>query len=94
MSETGAKVSEWALPSANTSHGTSAPTFASATPGHAEAASKSSSKGTILIVEDDKAARLAITRILKKRGFAVCDVGCLADAMQSLSSRRIGCCSI
>jgi DNA-binding NtrC family response regulator len=38
-------------------------------------------------VEDDKAARLAITRILTRRGFAVCDVGCLADAMQSLTQR-------
>src|SRR5262245_47560309 len=85
MSETEAKDSGWVLPSANTWHVTSAQTSDLPTPGRREAASKSSSsKVSVLIVEDDWAARKAITLILKKRGFAVSEAGSVADAFRGL----------
>ena len=42
-------------------------------------------RASVLIVEDDRAARRAITRLLRTQGFAVCEAGTLADAMNCLS---------
>src|SRR4051794_16160938 len=88
MSETERRDSEWGLPSANAWPGTSGQTSASPAPAAPEADLKSSSRGTVLIVEDDRAARVAISRILKKQGFAVSEAGTVAGAMESIEQRR------
>ena len=41
----------------------------------------------MLIVEDDRAARLAITRILQKRGFLVSEAATVAEAIRGLGTR-------
>src|SRR5690349_2146990 len=84
MSETEAKDSGWVLPSASRWLSTSEQTFASPAPATAEAASKSPSKASVLIVEDDASARMAISRILKKLGFAVSEAGTIREALVSL----------
>ena len=43
-------------------------------------------EASVLIVEDDRAARRAIGAILRKRGFAVCECGSVADALRGLSN--------
>jgi DNA-binding response OmpR family regulator len=88
MSETEAKDSGWVLPSANTWHATSVQTSGSPTPGLKEAASKSSSKVSVLIVEDDWAARKAITLILKRQGFAVSEASTVEDAFRGLRQQH------
>lgn len=40
-----------------------------------------SRRTSVLIVEDDPAARKAITRILSRRGYAVSEAGTVADAL-------------
>jgi DNA-binding response OmpR family regulator len=42
----------------------------------------------VLIVEDDNAARRAITLILKRQGFAVSEARTVADAMHGLDRAR------
>src|SRR4051812_6602013 len=95
MNETEAKDSVWAWPSADRWRDTSAETCDSPGPGQREAASKSSSatqaatteptgKPSVLIVEDDRAARTAITRLLKRMGFAVSEAGTVAAALAGI----------
>src|SRR6478609_12068616 len=84
MSETGRKDSGWGLPSANHWRNTSEQTFVSPKQAPTEAASRSASKGSVLIVEDDWAARMAISRILKKLGFAVSEAATCAEAVDGL----------
>jgi DNA-binding response OmpR family regulator len=40
----------------------------------------------VLIVEDDRAARRAIAKILQRQGFAVSEAATVADAMSGLAS--------
>jgi len=47
----------------------------------------SSSSTAVLVVEDDRMARRAITLILKRQGFAVDEVGTVADALVALERR-------
>jgi DNA-binding response OmpR family regulator len=86
MSETAPKDSVWGLPSANHSRITSAPRFDSPAPGPAEAASNCSSAESVLIVEDDLWARVAVSRILAKLGFAVSEAGTRAEAIAALDA--------
>ena len=94
MNETEAKDSGWAWPSVDRWRDTSAQTCDSPTPDQQEAASKSSSATqaaspraqvsghpSVLIVEDDRAARTAITKLLKRMGFAVSEAGTVAAAL-------------
>jgi two-component system response regulator RegA len=50
-----------------------------------EAALNSPSKTSVLIVEDDRPARVAIARLLSRRGYAVSEAGNIAQAMTALS---------
>jgi len=43
---------------------------------------------SVLIVEDDRSARRAISGILKRQGFAVSEAGTVADAIANLAQRR------
>ena len=90
MNETGAKDSEWALPSANRWLSTLEQTCDSPAPAPTEAALKSSLKRSVLIVEDDWAARLAISRILQKLGFAVSEASSVAEAIRGWTSSPSG----
>src|SRR5688572_3266197 len=97
MNEIGAKDSGWAWPSVDRWRDTSVETSVSPAPGRTEAASKSSSptpltpaqppatsssdSRTVLIVEDNRSARLAITKLLKRQGFAVSEAATVAEAM-------------
>jgi DNA-binding response OmpR family regulator len=56
-------------------------------PDEKEAASKSSSPGTVLVVEDDRNARKAITRILRLQGFVPFEAGTVSEAMTALDGR-------
>src|SRR5690348_17968305 len=87
MSETAAKGSEWVLPSAGVSHGSSAETFGSRAPAPAGVASRCSSGASVLVVEDDRGARRAMALILKRHGFAVCEAGTVAEAMAALGAK-------
>src|SRR5580765_5623612 len=87
MSETGAKGSGWVLPSASLLPETLGPMCGSPASARKEAVSKSSSVGPILIVEDDRDARLAITRILRHQGFAVSEAGTVDQAILALAQR-------
>jgi DNA-binding NtrC family response regulator len=92
MSEIDRKDSVWDSRSAKTWPAISAATFDSREAGPTAAASKSSSapastKASVLIVEDDRSARRAITRLLRTQGFAVCEAGTLADAIDRLAPR-------
>ena len=87
MSETVARDSGWVLPSVDAWRATSGETCVSPAPGQKEAVSSSSLKKSILIVEDDDSARKAITRILKRRGFAVCEARTVADALRCVSEQ-------
>ena len=89
MNETGAKDSAWALPSANRWLTTLEQTCDSPAPAPTEAALKSSSKRSVLIVEDDWAARLAISRILQKLGFAVSEASSVAEAIRAGPAARV-----
>src|SRR5439155_6741338 len=99
MSETGAKDSGWAWPFASRLLDTSAARFASPVPAPTEAASKSCSgqpfnqpfnpsspscRASVLIVEDDRAARTAISAILRRKGFAVSEVSTVAEALRAV----------
>jgi DNA-binding response OmpR family regulator len=88
MSEIAAKDSAWGSPSAKTWPATSGVMCDLPTVHPTAVASKSSSSEThrasVLIVEDDRSARRAISRLLRSQGFAVCEAGTLADAMQGL----------
>src|SRR5258706_5393709 len=85
MSETEAKDSEWVLPSADVGRNMSAATCDSPLPVRREAALKSASKTSVLIVEDDRSARTAIARLLARQGFAVSEAGTVAQAVTALS---------
>src|SRR6266498_40043 len=87
MSGIAAKDSEWAWPSVDVSRGKSEESCGSPAPVREEAASKLSSKGSVLIVEDDRAARKAITQILKRQGFVVSEAGTVAEAMRGLAAQ-------
>ena len=41
----------------------------------------------MLVVEDDRAARRAVTRILRTQGYSVTEAGSVADAMAGLAQR-------
>ena len=86
MNGIAAKDSGWDLRSANASHAKSEASSASPAPAAREAASSSCSKGTVLIVEDDQAARKAIRQILKRAGFVVSEASTVAEAMQGLAN--------
>ena len=97
MNETGARDSGWAWPSVGRWRDTSVETSASPARELTEAASKSSSptpvaptqlpatsganSRTVLIVEDNRPARTAITKLLKRQGFAVSEAATVAEAM-------------
>jgi CheY-like chemotaxis protein len=96
MNETAVRDLGWAWPSADHSRDTSGGTCDSRGPGQREAASKSCSAAaspatattlgrSVLIVEDDKAARTAITKLLRRQGFAVSEAGTVADAIAELA---------
>src|SRR5438132_14136530 len=87
MSETEAKGSGWVLPSADRWLDRSAQKSGSPAPAAMEAPSSSSSKPSVLIVEDDRSARKAISAILKRRGFTVAEAATVADAMQHVESQ-------
>lgn len=72
------------FPSADRSHGNSEETSGSREPELKEAALKSSSLPTVLVVEDDRNARKAITRILRLRGFVPLEAGSVREAMRAL----------
>src|SRR5688500_11094846 len=88
MSETAARDSGWAWRSAGRSRVTSGETSDSPAPGRAGAASSSSCRGSVLIVEDDRAARTAIARLLTRQGFAVSEAATVADALAALPAAR------
>lgn len=94
MSETGARGSEWDSRSAGAWRGSSAETCDSQPPEptgprrRAGAGSRSPSPRSVLVVEDDRTARRAITLILKKQGFAASEADTVAEALSKLSSRR------
>src|SRR5688500_2606689 len=95
MNETGAKDSGWAWPSVDRWRVTSEATSDLPTRDRTEVASKSpspthvppthpqaaGSSPTVLIVEDDRSARTAITKLLKRQGFAVSEAATVAEAM-------------
>src|SRR5690349_16757632 len=85
MSEIVAKDSEWASPSASLSLATSGRRSGSRGQALTEVASRSSSARSVLIVEDDKVARTAISRLLKRLGFAVSEAATVAEALAALS---------
>jgi two-component system, OmpR family, KDP operon response regulator KdpE len=87
MSETEARDSEWGLPSAGASRDSSAATYGSTGPGPTAPASSSPSTAAILVVEDDRAARKAISLILSRQGFAVSEVATVAEALAALDRR-------
>ena len=68
------------IPASSSSCATPAPTAppAPATPRGSAAA------GSVLIVEDDRAARTAIAKLLKRQGFAVSEAATVAAAMEDL----------
>jgi two-component system OmpR family response regulator len=41
----------------------------------------------VLIVEDDPSARRALSRILRKQGYVVCEAACLADAYREMEQQ-------
>ena len=95
MNETEARDSAWAWPSVDRWRGTSAETSDSSGPGATEAASPSSSgtsnstssaSKSVLIVEDDPAARMAISKLLKRRGFAVSEAATVAAALAAVEN--------
>src|SRR4051812_10119416 len=86
MSETVAKDSEWASRSASLSLATSEPTYGLRGREMTGAASRSSSNRSVLIVEDDRAARTAIARLLKRLDFAVSEAATVAEAIDALSN--------
>src|SRR5687767_5484439 len=87
MSETAARVSEWGLPSAGASRGSSAATCASQIPAPAEAVLSSRSELLVLVVEDDATARIALSRLLRRHGFAVLEAATLSEATSRLDQR-------
>ena len=94
MNETEARDSAWAWPSVDRWRDTSTETSASNEPATGAAASPSSSATncstsstntrSVLIVEDDRAARTAISKLLKRRGFAVSEAATVADALAGI----------
>src|SRR4051794_18766469 len=87
MSGTGARGSGWDWPSASAWRTNSAGPSDSPTPATAEVASKSSSAASVLVVEDDRTARRALTLLLRHRGFAVSEAGTIAEAVAGLAAR-------
>ncbi len=87
MNETVARGSGWVSRSAGPSPATSAATCDSPAPGRGEAASSSSCRATVLIVEDDRSARTAIARLLTRQGFAVSEAATVAEAIGALPRR-------
>src|SRR5438552_15695795 len=85
MSETEAKDSAWVLPSVDVLPAASAQKCTSPAPGPTEASSISPLSRTVLIVEDDRAARVAIARILRRRFFVVSEAANVADALAELA---------
>src|SRR3954453_5137279 len=84
MSGIGARDSEWVWPSVVASPSSSEEGCASPAPARSEAVSNSCSAVSVLIVEDDKAARKAISQILKRRGFAGSEAAGVAEAFAAL----------
>src|SRR3954471_20453034 len=82
MSGTEPRDSGSALPSADRWRDSSGEMSASSAPQAKGAASRSSSRRSVLVVEDDRTARRAIACILKQQGFAVCEAATLADAVR------------
>src|SRR5437870_3808469 len=85
MSATEPRDSEWGSPSASPWLVTSTARCGSSAPDPREAVSRSSAKGSVLIVEDDRAARRAIAVILASQGFAVSEAGTVAQALRALA---------
>src|SRR4051812_47110870 len=85
MSEIVAKDSEWASRSASLSLGTSEPTYGSPGQVLTEVPLRSPSAKSVLIVEDDRAARTAIARLLKRLDFAVSEAATVAEAIEALA---------
>ena len=56
-------------------------------PAAREAVSKSSSRQTVLVVEDDRSARRAIVRILQRQGFILSEAATVKEAMARLAER-------
>src|SRR5690349_17068127 len=86
MSGTGARGSGWGSPSASAWRTNSAGPSASPAPATREAASKSSSETSVLVVEDDRTARRALALLLRHRGFVVSEAGTIAEAVAGLAA--------
>src|SRR5687767_3972647 len=85
MNETVARDSGWASPSAGAWRVNLAETSDSRPPARQAPGSSSSSRGRVLVVEDDPTARTAVSRILRSQGFTVSEAGTIAQAMAALA---------
>src|SRR5437764_14732131 len=64
-----------------------AATCGSSAPAATEAASKSASGTSVLVVEDEATARKAIERILRQQNFSVLEAGTLAEGLAKLTDQ-------